>query len=35
MVEVMTTAVAAGKKVLRLHTGDPAMYGAISEQINA
>ncbi len=35
LVEVMARAVKAGKKVLRLHTGDPAMYGAISEQINA
>lgn len=25
----------AGKTVVRLHTGDPAMYGAISEQMNA
>lgn len=24
-----------GKTVVRLHTGDPAMYGAISEQMNA
>ena len=35
MVAVMASGVRAGKKVLRLHTGDPAMYGAISEQINA
>ncbi|MCP3966089.1 MAG: precorrin-4 C(11)-methyltransferase [Lentisphaerae bacterium] len=27
-------AVNAGKNVVRLHTGDPAMYGAISEQMN-
>ncbi len=35
MVAVMVAGIRAGKKVLRLHTGDPAMYGAISEQINA
>jgi len=27
------TAVSAGKKVVRLHTGDPALYGAIQEQM--
>jgi len=35
IIEVMVTGVRAGKKVLRLHTGDPAMYGAINEQITA
>ncbi|MEA1921887.1 MAG: precorrin-4 C(11)-methyltransferase [Pseudomonadota bacterium] len=35
MVAVMIAGVKVGKRVLRLHTGDPAMYGAISEQINA
>ena len=35
IVAVMVSGIRAGKKVLRLHTGDPAMYGAISEQINA
>jgi precorrin-4/cobalt-precorrin-4 C11-methyltransferase len=35
MVELMAVGVEAGRRVLRLHTGDPAMYGAISEQINA
>ena len=35
MVAVMIAGSRDGKKVLRLHTGDPAMYGAISEQINA
>ncbi len=35
IVTVMIAGVREGKKVLRLHTGDPAMYGAISEQINA
>ncbi len=35
MVAVMIAGIQTGKRVLRLHTGDPAMYGAISEQINA
>ncbi|MEA3347611.1 MAG: precorrin-4 C(11)-methyltransferase [Pseudomonadota bacterium] len=35
MVAVMVAGTQIGKRVLRLHTGDPAMYGAISEQINA
>jgi precorrin-4/cobalt-precorrin-4 C11-methyltransferase len=30
---VMTSAARAGKKVVRLHTGDPAIYGAIREQM--
>lgn len=34
-VEVMTTAHAAGKAVVRLHTGDPSLYGAIGEQMRA
>ncbi len=34
-VEAMSRAALAGKRVVRLHTGDPAMYGAISEQIHA
>ena len=29
----MVDRVQAGKKVVRVHTGDPAMYGAIMEQI--
>ncbi len=33
-VQSMTDAVEKGYKVVRLHTGDPAMYGAISEQIS-
>lgn len=33
IIERMVSAVKAGKKVVRLHTGDPAMYGAIFEQI--
>lgn len=32
-VEVMSRAALAGKSVVRLHTGDPALYGAINEQI--
>ncbi len=31
----LAEAVAAGKKVVRLHTGDPSVYGAIQEQIAA
>ena len=33
MVMVMVARVQAGKKVVRVHTGDPAVYGAIMEQI--
>lgn len=33
-IDVMVAAVAAGKRVVRLHTGDPSLYGAISEQID-
>lgn len=32
---VMKDGVAAGKTVVRLHTGDPAIYGAIQEQMDA
>jgi cobalt-precorrin 5A hydrolase / precorrin-3B C17-methyltransferase len=32
-IEVMRSAVAHGRTVVRLHTGDPAIYGAILEQI--
>ena len=32
-IEDMSDAALAGKRVVRLHTGDPAMYGAINEQI--
>ncbi len=35
VLELLTTAFTAGKKVVRLHTGDPAIYGAINEQISA
>lgn len=33
-VEVMARGVLEGKKVARLHTGDPSMYGAIAEQFD-
>ncbi|RBW67883.1 precorrin-4 C(11)-methyltransferase [Bacillus taeanensis] len=33
MVQVMVNRVQEGKKVVRVHTGDPAVYGAIMEQI--
>ncbi|GLY10901.1 precorrin-4 C(11)-methyltransferase [Pseudobacillus badius] len=33
MADVMISHLKAGKKVVRLHTGDPAVYGAIMEQI--
>ncbi|HSO20806.1 MAG TPA: precorrin-4 C(11)-methyltransferase, partial [Desulfosarcina sp.] len=33
MVEAMAEAWSAGKKVVRLHTGDPSLYGAIFEQM--
>jgi precorrin-4/cobalt-precorrin-4 C11-methyltransferase len=32
-INVMTAAHAAGKAVVRLHTGDPSLYGAIGEQM--
>lgn len=34
-VAAMSDAALAEKRVVRLHTGDPAMYGAINEQIRA
>jgi len=34
IVDCISAAVRAGKTVVRLHTGDPAMYGAITEQID-
>jgi len=33
MVDLMAEAVNAGKTVVRLHSGDPALYGAIVEQV--
>jgi precorrin-4/cobalt-precorrin-4 C11-methyltransferase len=35
LVEAMVSAVREGKKVVRLHSGDPSLYGAIVEQIRA
>ena len=35
VIEVMAAAVVAGKSVVRLHTGDPSIYGAIQEQMEA
>ncbi|OHB24838.1 MAG: precorrin-4 C(11)-methyltransferase [Desulfuromonadaceae bacterium GWB2_53_15] len=32
---VMTDSIAAGKNVVRVHTGDPSIYGAIQEQMEA
>ena len=34
VIHVMETANAQGKDVVRLHTGDPSIYGAIQEQID-
>ena len=34
-IEVMSQAAQAGKIVVRLHTGDPSIYGAIAEQMKA
>lgn len=34
VITVMEEAVAMGKKVVRLHTGDPSIYGAIQEQMD-
>jgi precorrin-4/cobalt-precorrin-4 C11-methyltransferase len=34
-IDIMVPAVQAGKTVVRLHTGDPSLYGAIQEQIDA
>ncbi len=33
IVEVLITAARQGLRVLRLHTGDPALYGAVAEQM--
>ncbi|MCR5177256.1 MAG: precorrin-4 C(11)-methyltransferase [Anaerovibrio sp.] len=35
VLEVIEKSVEAGKKVVRLHTGDPSIYGAIQEQMDA
>ena len=34
VMEVMTAGEWAGKKVIRLHTGDPCLYGAIRGQMD-
>lgn len=34
VMEIMIPAARDGKKIVRLHTGDPAIYGAINEQIS-
>ena len=34
VMDVMIPAARAGKTVVRLHTGDPSIYGAIREQMN-
>lgn len=34
VLRIMIDAFRSGKKVVRLHTGDPAIYGAINEQIS-
>lgn len=34
VMEVMTQGEAAGKTIVRLHTGDPSLYGAIREQMD-
>lgn len=35
VIDLIRDAVAAGKRVVRLHTGDPCLYGAIQEQMEA
>ncbi len=35
VIDVVKVADAAGKEVVRLHTGDPSIYGAIREQMDA
>lgn len=35
VIKVIMDSVAAGKKVVRLHTGDPSIFGAIQEQMEA
>jgi len=35
LTDLMVSAVRGGKRVVRLHTGDPSLYGAICEQIVA
>ena len=35
VLDVMKTAAAEGRIVVRLHTGDPSLYGAVREQMDA
>ncbi len=35
LVDLMAAAAQAGKRVVRLHTGDPTLYGALHEQLEA
>lgn len=35
VLEIMKTAAAEGRTVCRLHTGDPSLYGAVREQMDA
>ena len=35
VITVMMDAIASGRSVVRLHTGDPSIYGAIQEQMDA
>ncbi|MHB8121766.1 MAG: precorrin-4 C(11)-methyltransferase [Desulfuromonadaceae bacterium] len=35
VITVMTDAIASDKNIVRLHTGDPSIYGAIQEQMEA
>ncbi len=35
VITVIMDAVAAGRRIVRLHTGDPSIYGAIQEQMEA
>lgn len=35
VIEVMEKAVVRGEKIVRLHTGDPSIYGAIQEQMDS
>lgn len=35
VLEVMKQAAAAGREVVRLHTGEPSLYGAVREQMDA
>ena len=34
VISVMSAAESAGKRIVRLHTGDPSLYGAIREQMS-